>query len=355
MLASLVIFLQVHFFSNCYETNNYKELFKNKVIFISGGTGFIGNALIEKILEYNPLKIIIFSRDELKHAKLLEKFNDDRLESIIGDVRNSISLLNATKNVDIVIHAAALKRIDLMEHNVIESILTNIIGSLNVLQASISNNVGKTLLVSTDKACLPVNTYGACKYISEKLFANYAPKKSNNQFMIVRYGNVLESTGSVIPYFIEKINANLPIPLTDIKMTRFIISKDQAIELIFKALLYGSKGEIFVPQLPSCKITDLIMVLQKKFNDTSPINLIGLRPGEKIHEILISNTEIPRAYQFKDIYIIAPSIKHVHQNIYSKEGIPLDPDNFNEYSSATSLISKETLGKLLEKECSIFL
>lgn len=332
-----------------YEKNrNYQHLFENKNILITGSTGFIGRAITTEILKYNPRKVIVFSRDEVKHHRLLEELANERLESILGDVRNYDSLLQATKNVDIVIHAAALKRIDMLESNVVESIYTNIIGSLNVARSCIENKVKKVLLISSDKACLPINTYGACKFIAEKIFTNSTVRNDETSFIVVRYGNVLQSTGSVIPYFCEKIRNNQPIPLTDMAMTRFFITKEQAVELILKALVHGTGGEIFVPQLNSFKIIDLIYVLQDKFKTNNEIRISGLRPGEKIHELMINSAEIPRTYKFEDMFVITPTISYRHQtNSCHKNCQRLSLDNFPEYSSANSLVSKEHLHTLL--------
>jgi FlaA1/EpsC-like NDP-sugar epimerase len=247
-----------------------KNIFKDKVILITGGTGYLGQALTEEILKYNPQSIRVFSRDEVKHHKFQEKFSEykDKIRNFIGDVRDYDRLLKATREADIVIHAAALKRLDILEYNVEEAIKTDILGSLNVVNACLENRVEKAIMVSTDKACSPVNTYGACKFVSERIFSESNQSKGSlpTVFTAVRYGNVLESTGSVIPFFSEKINNGHKIPLTDKRMTRFIISPEEAVDLIFNAIKYGVGGEVFVPKLPAFKITDLIEILKE--NDT---------------------------------------------------------------------------------------
>jgi len=274
-----------------------EDIFRNKTILITGGTGFIGRALVKEILRYKPHSIRLFSRDEVKHHNVHEIFKDYKDESggeiirnFLGDVRDYTRLLKATKGADIVIHAAALKRVDLMEYNVDESIKTNVLGSLNVARACLENNVDKVIFISTDKACSPVNTYGGCKFLSERIFieSNYSKGDARTKFVVVRYGNVLESTGSVIPFFIEKIKSGVKIPITDERMTRFIISSNEAVELIFKALKWGVGGEIFVPKLPSMRIPDLVTVLKDKFSTNNEIEITGIRAGEKIHELMIN-------------------------------------------------------------------
>jgi UDP-N-acetylglucosamine 4,6-dehydratase/5-epimerase len=332
------------------DTINYKALFENKKILITGGTGFIGRALITQILKHNPNSIIIFSRDEVKHYKVLEQFNDKRLQSILGDVRNYTAILDATKNVDLVIHAAALKRLDILEYNVSECIYTDALGSLNVARACVENKVPKALLVSSDKACMPVNAYGACKFISEKIFSNYIADKKSTCFVTVRYGNVLESTGSVIPFFCERIRNNESVPLTDPKMTRFFIAKEQAVELICKALTYGQGGEIFVPCLPAFKIIDLIAVLQQKIGKNNGITIMGLRPGEKFHELMINTTEVSKTYKFKDLYVITPSVDNLHADAaYIKDGQKLNISDLIEYSSRDAVMSQNDLSELLDE------
>lgn len=326
---------------------DYKDLFENKVILITGGTGFLGRHLTKEILKYNPHSIRIFSRDEVKHYKVQEKFNyDKRLRNLIGDVRDYKRLKKACDGVDIVIHAAALKRLDILEYNVGESIQTNIIGTLNIVEVCWEKNVEKAIFVSTDKACAPVNTYGACKFVGERIFteSNYNRGSRRTIFTCVRYGNVLESTGSVIPFFESKIIAGKEIPLTDKRMTRFIIAPEQAVELVFKGLKYGVGGEVFVPKLPAFKIIDLIDILKEKHNAKNKVKIIGIRPGEKIHELMINNAEVPRTYNFNDIYVIASSIQNHHdiqETEYIIKGKKITEKDIQEYSSKDAIISKE--------------
>ena len=331
-----------------------KNIFENKVVIITGGTGFLGRALTKEILKYNPQSIRLFSRDEVKHHKTQELFKDiSSLRNFIGDVRDYSRLEKAIEGSDIVIHAAALKRLDILEYNVEESIKTNILGTLNVVNACLRNNVEIAVMVSTDKACSPVNTYGACKFVSERIFteSNYSKGKKRTIFTTVRYGNVLESTGSVIPFFESKILNGDEVPLTDPRMTRFIISPKQAVDLIFNALKYARGGEIFIPHLPAFKITDLIEILKEKHNLKNEVKIIGLRPGEKIHELMVNYAEVPRTYKFKELYVITSSIQeyiNIKEAEYISKGIKLTENDFYEYSSEHSVISQKEIKLLFE-------
>lgn len=331
-------------------------IINGKTILITGGTGYLGRSLTKEILKYNPKSVRLFSRDEVKHHKVQEFFNyNPKIRNFIGDVRDYERLLKATREADIVIHAAALKRLDILEYNVEESIKTNILGTMNVVRACLANNVEKAIMVSTDKACSPVNTYGACKFVSERIFSesNYSRGDLKTVFTNVRYGNVLESTGSVIPFFSSKIKNGEKIPLTDERMTRFIISPEEAVELVFDSIRYGVGGEVFVPRLPSFKITDLIEILHEKFNKNNGIKVIGLRPGEKIHELMINFPEIPRTYEFKNRYVIGSCIHKFKEkdNVpeYVQKGRLLTEKDMEEYSSKDSLVSKEEIKEIFIK------
>lgn len=320
------------------------KIFKNKNILITGGTGFLGLHLTKTILKSKPKSIRLFSRDEVKHYKAQEILkHNPKIRNFIGDIRDYRRLVKATRNVQIVIHAAALKRIDLLEYNTEEAIKTNVYGVLNVVNACLKNRVQKAVFVSSDKACSPVNTYGACKFIGERIFSetNYNKGDIPTIFTTVRYGNVLESTGSVIPFFVAKIKKGEEIPLTDPQMTRFIISPEQSVDLIFDAIRYAKGGEVFVPKLNSFKIVDLIEILKEKYKAKNRIKIIGIRPGEKIHELLINGSEIPRTVKFRNLYLINSCIrKHlkVNNSILTKE-----------YSSKDFLISKNKVKKIFQK------
>jgi UDP-N-acetylglucosamine 4,6-dehydratase len=331
------------------------EFFKDKNILITGGTGFLGRALIREILKYEPHGIRVFGRDEVKHHKVQEEFNYNPIvRHLIGDIRDYARLKKATEGVDIVIHAAALKRIDLLEYNVEEVIKTNIIGTLNVVNACWENNVKTVVFVSTDKACLPVNTYGACKFVGERIFieSNYSKGTKPVKYVCVRYGNVLESTGSVIPFFESKIRNNEPIPLTHPEMTRFIISPEEAVQLVFDAIRYGIGGEVFVPELPAFKITDLIDILKEKHNSNAEVKVIGVRPGEKIHELMINDVEVPRTFKFKNRFVIISQIEQytlVKKAEYRNEKNRLSEKKMHEYCSKDAVISKEEVKKIFKR------
>lgn len=332
-----------------------EKIFKDKTVLITGGTGFLGKKLSEEILKQDPRALRVFSRDEVKHHNYQELFNyDKRIRNFIGDVRDYERVRKAVKGADYVIHAAALKRLDLLEYNVDESIKTNILGTLNVVNACLAENVEKAMFISTDKACSPVNTYGACKFVSERIFteSNYSKGDTRTILSSVRYGNVLQSTGSVIPFFTEKIKKGEKIPLTDEKMTRFIITSDQATELVFKALKYSAGGEVFVPKLPSFKVTTLIDILKEKYNADNETETIGIRPGEKLHECMVNFSEIPRCYEFRDMYVITSEIqdyqKMEKEPLYIGEGKKLDHDNMKEYTSEGALVQREEVEKIFK-------
>lgn len=279
---------------------------KNKVILITGGTGSFGYAFVSYLLEFhNPKKLIIFSRDELKQFEMKNRFqNDPRLRFFLGDIRDKDRLKMAFVNVDFIIHAAALKQVDTGEYNPREFILTNIMGSQNVVEAAIECGVRKVVALSTDKASSPINLYGATKLTADKLFtaANIYGVHSNTIFSVVRYGNVMGSRGSIIPKFKElALNGDF-IPITDIRMTRFWISLVQAVEFVVEALIEMRGGELFVPRIPSMKIIDLIRAVAP----TSKIKEIGIRPGEKLHEEMISSDDARRTVKQKNKYVISP-------------------------------------------------
>jgi UDP-N-acetylglucosamine 4,6-dehydratase len=329
------------------------KFFKNKNILITGGTGFLGRALVKEILKYKPHGIRVFGRDEVKHHNVQEEFNyNPTIRHLIGDVRDYARLNRAAEGVDIVIHAAALKRIDILEYNVEEVVKTNIIGTLNVANACWENNVKMAIFVSSDKACLPVNTYGACKFVGERIFteSNYSRGMKRVKFISVRYGNVLESTGSVIPFFESKIKNNKTITLTDPRMTRFLISPEDAVQLIFNAIKYGIGGEVFVPKLPAFKIIDLIDILKEKHNSNVKVKIIGLRPGEKMHELMINSVEASRTYKFKNGYVITSQIEKyrlVEKAKYRNEKNKLTEND--EYCSKDALINKNEVKKIFKK------
>ena len=287
-------------------------MFNNKSILVTGGTGSFGKSFVEYILNnFKPKKLIIFSRDELKQYDMLNSFikhkNFNKLRFLLGDVRDRERLNLAFKNVDFVIHAAALKQIPAAEYNPQEVIKTNIGGAENIVFAAIEQKVKKVIALSTDKAANPVNLYGATKLVSDKLFIagnRIISSQENTQFSVVRYGNVINSRGSVIPFFLNCFKDNKMIPITHKDMTRFFISLDGGIKFVVDSFKRMKGGEIFIPKLPSIKIIDIA----KAINKNAKIKIIGLRPGEKIHEILCPKDESHMTIEFKDHYIICPSI-----------------------------------------------
>ena len=291
-------------------------MFNNKNILITGGTGSFGKKFIEIVLKkYNPKKIIVYSRDEQKQYQLQNKWKHKShvLRFFIGDVRDLDRLKTALRNVDIVIHAAALKHVAIGEYNPFEVVKTNVIGANNIIEACMRNNVQKVVALSTDKASSPVNLYGATKLTADKLFvaANYYRGNKNIKFSVVRYGNVMGSRGSVVPFFFQhKKNGFLPI--TDKRMTRFNITLDEGVEFVLTCLKKMWGGEIFVPKIPSYNVVELA----KAIAPNCKLKFVGIRPGEKIHEEMISISEAVNTIEFKDYFVISPNWEF---NEWSKE------------------------------------
>lgn len=283
-------------------------MFNNKNILITGGTGSFGKKYTELILKkYKPNKIIIFSRDELKQYEMSQDYNHKCMRYFIGDVRDGSRLKKAMNDVDYVIHAAALKHVPIAEYNPMECIKTNINGAQNVIDACIENGVEKCIALSTDKAANPVNLYGATKLASDKLFvaANNLVGEKDISFSVVRYGNVLGSRGSVVPYFKKLIaNGAKSLPITDTQMTRFMITLDQGVDFVLKNFERMRGGEIFVPKIPSMKIVDLATAMAPNL----PHEIVGIRPGEKLHEIMCPSDDSHLTIEFDDHYVIAPTI-----------------------------------------------
>ncbi len=278
----------------------------NKTILITGGTGTFGQNIVNKVLsEYNPRKIIVFSRDEMKQWKMSETYQKEkRIRFFIGDVKDRERLYRAFNGVDYVVHAAALKIVPTAEYNPFECIKTNVIGAMNVIDAAIDNNVKKVIALSTDKASSPINLYGASKLASDKMFVaanNYSTDRT--LLSVVRYGNVMGSRGSVIPFFLLKKDQGI-LPITDFKMTRFMITIDQGVKFVLMSLEKMLGGEIFVKKIPSIKITDIAKAVSKK----AELVEIGLRPGEKIHEQMVGKEDSINTYEYKDYFKIIPDI-----------------------------------------------
>jgi UDP-N-acetylglucosamine 4,6-dehydratase len=271
---------------------------------ITGGTGSFGRALTKRLLNSKARRIAIFSRDELKQLEIRNKFQDERLRFFIGDIRDSSRLDIAFHNVDYVIHAAALKQVDTGEYNPMEFVKTNIFGSQNVIDACIRNSVKKVLALSTDKASSPINLYGATKLTADKLFsaANNYSFGYGTHFSIVRYGNVMGSRGSVIPFFKKLATEGKVFPITDKRMTRFWITLESAVEFVLESIEIMQGGELFVPRIPSMKIIDLARAIKSDFK----FEEIGIRPGEKLHEEMISPDDSRRTIELPNRYVVSP-------------------------------------------------
>ena len=286
------------------------SLLDNQSILITGGTGSFGNSFIETVLQYyEPKKLIVYSRDELKQFEMQQKFphgSGGPIRYFIGDVRDLQRLKSAMEDVDIVIHAAALKQVPAAEYNPFEFVKTNVLGGQNVIQAALDAGVKKVIALSTDKAAAPINLYGATKLCSDKLFvaANNYRGKHEISFSVVRYGNVMCSRGSVIPFFQECQKTGV-LPITDERMTRFNITLQQGVDFVLQCMDRMWGGELFVPKIPSYRITDLA----KAVNAECKLEIIGVRPGEKLHEEMITKTDALNTVEFDDYYVIYPSAK----------------------------------------------
>lgn len=304
-------------------------MFNNKNILITGGTGSFGKKYTKIILsKYKPNKIIIFSRDELKQYEMAQSFTDKCMRFFIGNVRDAERLNEAMDGVDFVIHAAALKHVPVAEYNPMECIKTNINGAENVIKAAIKNNVDKVIALSTDKAANPINLYGATKLASDKLFvaANNMVGKRRTRFSVVRYGNVTGSRGSVIPFFNKLISEGATeLPITDEKMTRFLITLEDGVNFVLKNFerMYG--GEIFIPKIPSMFMTELAKAIAPNL----PHKIIGIRPGEKLHEIMCPADDSHLTLEFNDHFVIKPTIQFTYicdfsTNKLGEKGVPVE-------------------------------
>ena len=289
-------------------------MFKNKTILITGGTGSLGQSFVPLTLEkYNPKKIIIFSRDEMKQWDMAKKYkDDDRVRFFIGDVRDKDRLYRGLRGVDFVVHAAATKIVPIAEYDPFECIKTNIIGAMNVIDACIDCGVEKVVALSTDKASGPSSLYGASKLVSDKLFisANSYTGGHRTKFSVVRYGNVMGSRGSIIPYLLSLKERNI-FPITDKKMTRFMITLEQGVSLIWKTFEEMEGGETFVKKIPSINILDIA----KAISENAKIEIIGIRPGEKLHEQMIAAEDSPFTYEYEDYFKIFSSLQEITDDV----------------------------------------
>ena len=281
---------------------------KGKSVLITGGTGSFGKEFVSRVLEDDEVtKLVVFSRDELKQFEMAEKINSPKLRYFLGDVRDYQRLLRATDGIDVIVHAAAMKQIPASEYNPMEAIKTNVIGAENIVNASIENGIQRVVALSTDKAANPANLYGATKLCSDKLMiaGNVLAGARQTKFSAVRYGNVLGSRGSVIPFFLDKAKTG-SIPITDERMTRFWLTIQEGVQFVLDSFERMHGGEIFVPKIPSFKVTDVARVVCPGI----PTHVVGIRPGEKLHEVMITEDDAHSTYEFENYFaIISPALK----------------------------------------------
>lgn len=332
-------------------------ILKGKTIFITGGTGSFGKFFTSEALKQNPKKIIIFSRDEDKQYSMqfdLKKY-EDKLEFIIGDVRDKSSLQKAVSgaDIDIFVHAAAMKQIPSTEYNIMEAVKTNVIGAQNVVEVVIEEKIPKAIGITTDKVVEPVNAYGMTKALQEKIFilGNKNSRDGKSKFACVRYGNVINSRGSVIPLFKKQLDAGSDLTITNKDMTRFILTLDGALNLVFSAIKNMKGGEVFVPKIKPLRLMDLaeVMILESK-NKKSKIVEIGVRPGEKIHETLVSMPEWVYAEEFNKYFVIHPQIKFKGVG-FNYEVVTKKKPKISKYSSDQApFLSKDEIKKILKEE-----
>tara|TARA_B100000927_G_C16447824_1_gene462557 strand:+ start:212 stop:1231 length:1020 start_codon:yes stop_codon:yes gene_type:complete len=326
-----------------------KNKFKNKKLLITGGTGSFGKSVLKYFISSNINEIRIFSRDEKKQDDMRNELNNNKLKFYIGDVRDTESLINACRGVDYVFHAAALKQVPSCEFYPSEAIKTNIIGTENILDASITCNVKKVVVLSTDKAVYPINAMGMSKAMAEKLLIAKSrfQQKSETTFCITRYGNVMASRGSVIPLFVSQIKKNEPLSITDPQMTRFLMSLQDSVELVVYALLNGKRGDIFVQKSPAATVLDLAKALLDIFNKKNKLNIIGTRHGEKLYETLISREEMARAKDLKKYYRIPADTRDLNYSKYFSVG-KKQLNYFKDYTSHnTTRLNVKEIKKML--------
>jgi UDP-N-acetylglucosamine 4,6-dehydratase len=326
-------------------------MLNGKSILVTGGTGSFGQKFAETVLtRYQPRRLIIFSRDELKQFEMRQKFGEERYPCIryfIGDVRDRERLYRAFDGVDIAVHAAALKQVPAAEYNPLEAVKTNVLGAANVIDAAIDRNVEKVIALSTDKAANPINLYGATKLCSDKLVvaANSYSGQHNTHFSVVRYGNVVGSRGSVIPFFLEK-RKNGVLPITDPRMTRFWITIEQGVNFVLACLERMSGGEIFVPKIPSMRVVDVARAIAPECE----MKTVGIRPGEKLHEVMVPEDDARHTLEYDDYYAILPPFHDWDERLFvEKNGGKPCPDGFR-YSSDTNIwwLSIEEVRELIE-------
>ncbi len=325
-------------------------MFKNKTLLITGGTGSFGKAVLRRYLNSELKEIRIFSRDEKKQDDLRKALNNSKVKFYIGDVRDYRGVANAMKGVDYVFHAAALKQVPSCEFFPVEAVKTNVLGTENVLEAAIDYNVKRVICLSTDKAVYPINAMGISKALMEKVMVAHSRNLSENETVLcgTRYGNVMASRGSVIPLFIEQMKANNPLTITDPEMTRFMMTLDDAVDLVLYAFEHGKQGDIFVQKSPASTIGDLAQALKELYKSESEIKVIGTRHGEKLYETLVNREEMVKAEDLADYYRIPADTRDLNYEQYFSEGT--DESEVVEYHSHnTTRLNVEGTKKLLLK------
>jgi len=325
-------------------------MFSGKTLMITGGTGSFGNTVLNRFLNTDIERIIIFSRDEKKQEDMRIKLKSDKVEFYIGDVRDYSSINRAMKGVDYVFHAAALKQVPSCEFFPMEAVKTNVNGTENVIDAAIENNVQRLVLLSTDKAVYPINAMGISKAMAEKVLVAKSRSIRNNNTVIsaTRYGNVMASRGSVIPLFIEKLQADQPLTITDSKMTRFLMSLEESVDLVLHAFENGKQGDIFVQKAPSCTVGVLAEAIGELFNKKPNIKVIGTRHGEKLYETLIAREELAKADDMGRYYRIPADNRDLNYDKYILEGSP-ELNELDDYTSHnTKILSVDGVVELLK-------
>lgn len=324
-------------------------MLKDKVLAITGGTGSFGKTVLRRFIETDVSQIVVFSRDEKKQEDMRIALSSPKVRFVIGDVRNQESVIQAMRGVDFIFHAAALKQVPSCEFYPMEAVQTNVIGTENVLNAAIANSVERVVVLSTDKAVYPINAMGISKAMAEKIMIAKSRNVRNSETVMcaTRYGNVMASRGSVIPLFVEKIKANLPLTITDPNMTRFLMSLEDSVDLVMHAFQHGHNGDIFVQKAPASTIADLASALTQIFNGNGDINIIGTRHGEKLYESLISREEMAKAEDLGRYYRIPADNRDLNYDKYILQGEP-EANELDDYTSHnTTRLNTEEIKRLL--------
>jgi UDP-N-acetylglucosamine 4,6-dehydratase/5-epimerase len=326
-------------------------LLDDKILMITGGTGSFGNTVLQRFLSSSLREIVIFSRDEKKQEDMRIAIQNPRVRFVLGDVRDPGSLMRAMKGVDYVFHAAALKQVPSCEFFPMEAVRTNIVGTENVITAAVESGVERMILLSTDKAVYPINAMGISKSMAEKILLARARQLGHEASPVLcatRYGNVMASRGSVIPLFVDKIKAGQPLTITNPKMTRFLMSLEESVDLVLHAFEHGEQGDLFVQKAPACSVEVLALALKELFNSDVPIDIIGARHGEKLHETLVSAEELAKAEDLDRYYRIPADHRDLNYASYTVEG-NVTANSVDDYTSSnTTQLSKDEVVETLQ-------